>query len=56
VKLLQAWGTGGVLIVTVVVPVIYGGKEGGRIVGLYGVLYKNSRYIHIKAKEWIFGI
>lgn len=38
-------GIRGVLIVTVVVPVIYGGKEGGRVAGLYAVSYKNRQNI-----------
>lgn len=44
-NLLQVWRTGGVLIVIVLVPVIYSGKEGGRVAGLYGVSYKNRQNI-----------
>lgn len=44
-KLLQVWGTGGVLIVIGLVPVIYSGKEGGRVAGLYGVSYRNRQNI-----------
>lgn len=38
-------GTRGFLIVTVVVPVIYGGKEGGGVAGLYAMSYKNRQNI-----------
>lgn len=44
-NLLQVSGTGGVLIVIVLVPVIYSGKEDGRVAGLYGVSYKNRQNI-----------
>lgn len=44
-KLLQVWGTGRVLVVAVAVPVIYGGKECGRVAGLYGLSYEDRQNI-----------